>query len=60
MRRLSIINEESQRLTVYMNEQMERFARDGSGSQPHFDAGHLDSNQTSYMFYRPIIFRMGK
>ena len=59
MRRLSIINEESQRLTVFMNEQMERFARDGSGSQPPFDAGHLDSNQTSYMFYRPIIFRMG-
>lgn len=59
LKKLQEITKKSQNLTIELNTKFDQFAQDGSGSTPPFDIGKLNREKTEYLFYRPVIFRMG-
>ena len=55
--------EEISRITSELNsrvtKKLEELAAEASSSFPRFDNTHLDSANTEYLFYRPVLFRQG-
>lgn len=53
------INENVRSLTEQINSSLTSLSREGSGSSPEFTSEHLDRSNTTYLFYRPVLFRQG-
>ncbi len=51
----SITRSLNETLTVRLNE----LAADGTGSWPSYDSASLSRENTSYVFYRPVLYRQG-
>ncbi len=53
------INESVRTLTEQINASLTDLSRSGSGSFPDFNTEQLDRSNTTYLFYRPVLYRQG-
>ncbi|GMO47077.1 MAG: SpoIIE family protein phosphatase [Treponemataceae bacterium] len=54
---------EIQQITAQLNtrlaSELNAISEDGEGSYPRYDPAKFDRNNTTYLFYRPVVFRQG-
>jgi serine phosphatase RsbU (regulator of sigma subunit) len=59
VRRIRDIQTSVNSLNEQINQTLNRISKSGEGSLPKFDSDKLDRNNTTYLFYKPVMFRQG-
>jgi HAMP domain-containing protein len=57
IRRVRDIQTSVNSLNEQINKTLNRISKSGEGSTPKFDSDKLDRNNTTYLFYKPVMFR---
>ena len=53
------ISEVTTQLSNRMNETLDRISTEGIGSYPEFTTESIDTENTTYLFYKPVMYRHG-
>jgi serine phosphatase RsbU (regulator of sigma subunit) len=59
MQRIRDIQISASYLNEQINQTLKQISKSGESSLPKFDSDKLDRNNTTYLFYKPVMFRQG-